>query len=233
MVKNKIISGASKLVMAALLIISCNQEKNALIFEEVDGIVAVEAEHYYEQTLDEVRKWYIIKDGEEANILPDPDPGHASAASGKAYIELLPDTRVTHDDELVNDENFSYEAGKMAIISYQVYFNTPGKYYVWARAFSTGTEDNGVHVGINDTWPESGKRMQWIEKNKWAWESKQRTEQNHLGEPELLYLEVPEKGLHKISFSMREDGFELDKWIMSLKYEKPEGEGIPERIFTK
>lgn len=103
----------------------------------------------------------------------------------------------------------------MAIISYKVHFNTPGKYYVWARIFSTGTEDNGLHVGIDGEWPASGRRMQWTKKRRWAWGSKQRTQKVHTGVKHLLFLEIKEPGLHTISFSMREDGTEFDKWIMT------------------
>ena len=32
---------------------------------------------------------------------------------------------------------------------YEVHFNTPGTYGLWARAFSTTSEDNGLQFGIN------------------------------------------------------------------------------------
>lgn len=48
---------------------------------------------------------------------------------------------------------------------------------------------------------------------------------NHCGEPERIFLEVKTTGWHTIHFSMREDGFEFDKFVLSKKYEKPEGEG--------
>jgi hypothetical protein len=47
-----------------------------------------------------------------------------------------------------------------------------------------------MHVGIDGTWPETGQRMQWTGKQKWAWGSKQRTEKQHGGEPYKLYLMV-------------------------------------------
>jgi hypothetical protein len=96
------------------------------------------------------------------------------------------------------------------------HFNTPGRYYVWVKAYSTGTEDNGVHVGLNGGWPDSGQRMQWCEgKHTWHWESKQRTPQQHCGVPHLIYLDIDKSGVHEIQFSMREDGFEMDMWLMT------------------
>ena len=128
----------------------------------------------------------------------------------------MPDTRVTHDDELVKGENFSDVPGAIGSVHYKVKFNTPGRYYVWARAMSTGSEDNGLHVGLNGAWPESGQRMQWCEgKNKWTWSSAQRVPDNHCGTPNTIYLNIDEPGEYIISFSMREDGFEMDRWIIT------------------
>lgn len=119
----------------------------------------------------------------------------------------------------------------MAILHYRIYINNPGRYYVWVRAYSTGTEDNGIHVGINGEWPESGQRLQWCEgKNDWTWESKQRTQEQHCGVPELIYLDIPEAGLHDIQFSMREDGFEFDKFVLTKTYQKPSGKGPGETV---
>lgn len=85
----------------------------------------------------------------------------------------------------------------------------------------------GIHVGIDDTWPNSGKRMQWCDgKNTWHCESKQRTSANHCGEPYKIYLDVNTPGVHKISFSMREDGFEFDKWLLTQERSyRPAGAG--------
>jgi hypothetical protein len=58
--------------------------------------------------------------------------------------------------------------------------------------------------------------MQWCEgKNQWTWASKQRTDANHCGEPYHIFLDVDTKGEHTVQFSMREDGFEFDKFILT------------------
>ena len=185
-----------------------------VVFEEVDGVVAVEAEHFCKQTLNTVRSWYVFTPGGQPKVDPDGDPPHLAGASGGAYVEILPDTRRTHGDKLIGGKNFINQPGKMAVLHYTVHFNTPGKYYVWARIFSTGTEDNGMHVGIDGTWPATGQRMQWTGKRKWVWGSKQRTAKQHSGEPYKLFLNVDKPGRHVITFSMREDGTEFDKWMM-------------------
>ncbi|MHA7058225.1 carbohydrate-binding protein [Aquimarina sp. M1] len=195
---------------------------------EQNGVVAVEAEHFESQSKTDDRQWYVL-DGSGSTPNPDPDPDHSSGASNGGYLEILPDTRVTHDDPLVNGVSFSNTAGQVAIINYKVKFTTPGKYFVWVRAYSTGSEDNGIHVGLNGTWPASGNRMQWCQgKNQWTWESKQRTNANHCGEAQQIYLDIPSAGVHTISFSMREDGFEIDKFVLSKSYTKPTGDGPAE-----
>lgn len=203
------------------------------VFEEVGGMVAVEAEHFAEQTKSEVRCWYIHTDKQTPDVKPDLDENHAEGASGKAYIEVLGETRVTANDKLIEGENFTGNAGTIAVLSYRVYFNTPGRYYVWVRACSTGAEDNSVHLGIDGTWPETGRRMQWCEgKKTWRWESKQRTESQHCGEPYKIYLDVKEAGLHTVQFSMREDGFEMDKFLLTQNREfvRPEDAGPAEKV---
>ncbi len=207
--------------------------RTEMAFEERNGLVAVEAEHFTRQTRAQTRRWHVVTAEETPSVQPDGDDNHAATASGQAYVEVLPDTRRTHDDKLIAGENFSNQAGQMAVLSYPVHFTTPGRYYVWVRAYSTGSEDNGLHVGLNGTWPPSGQRLQWCDgKNAWRWESKQRTEQVHCGEPYKIYLDITEPGMHSISFSMREDGFEFDKWLMTTDrdFPRPEDKGPASRV---
>ncbi|MBJ7880649.1 DUF5060 domain-containing protein [Gelidibacter salicanalis] len=193
------------------------QLKDAKPFEETDGYIKIEAEAYqYESNNGTKRNWYVRNINDSIPI-PEKNPtNHSSTANGNMYIEALPDTRITHDDELILGENFFPIAGVGGVVSYKVNFKSAGKYYVWARAFSSGTEDNGVHVGIDEEWPESGARMQWCQdKNQWAWSSAQRVPDNHCGVPNTVYLEINEVGEHLVSFSMREDGFEMDSFILT------------------
>ncbi len=194
-------------------------------------MIAVEAEAFFKQTDTEVRAWYLTSAGDAPDVEPDGDPPHVDGASGGVYLEILPDTRRSHDDKLIAGENFSNMPAPMATLYYKVFINTPGRYYVWARLYSTNTEDNGLHVGIDGKWPASGSRMQWTAKNQWFWDSKQRTQEVHVGVPGLLFLDIEEPGEHVIMFSMREDGTEFDKWLMTLDpdFARPEGTG-PEPI---
>jgi len=114
------------------------QTTSTKIYEEKNGFLKVEAEGFYKQTNTTIRKWHILSEKGET-------------ASGKKSIKILPDTRVTHGDKLIVGKNFSNEPGKLAVVHYKVNITTPGRYYIWARIYSAGSEDNGMHVGI-DGW---------------------------------------------------------------------------------
>ncbi|WP_417745380.1 DUF5060 domain-containing protein [Rosistilla oblonga] len=201
---------------------------DSVVFAEADGMLAVEAEHFFQQTSDDVRGFYLTHSDQTPSAGPDGDPPHVAGASGGAYLEILPDTRRDHGDKLIKGENFSPQAGAMAVLHYKVQIANPGRYYVWVRAHSTGTEDNGLHVGIDGQWPESGQRLQWCDgKRSWRWESKQRTDAQHCGEPHKIFLDIDKPGEHVIQFSMREDGFEFDKWLITRdrEFTRPAGVG--------
>jgi len=169
--------------------------------QNADPAITVEAESFLRQERTEVRRWEVLQ---------------GLDASGGAYLQALPDTRRTHDDKLIKGENFSDEPGQLAVLTYRVNFPAAGRYYVWVSAYSTGTEDNGIHVGLNGDWPESGRRMQWCEgKKQWTWASKQRTAANHCGETGRIWLDVPSAGAHTVQFSLREDGFRFDRFRLT------------------
>ena len=175
---------------------------NRSFTQQTEADLEVEAEDYAELLKQEKRQWEIRND--------------TSASAGK-YIFITPDTRVSHDDSLHNGVNFSNKPGEICLVTYNINFKKPGRYYVWVMAKSTGTEDNSVHVGLNGVWPETGARMQWCQgKHKWWWESKQRTQKEHCGVPYQIYVDIDKPGLHTIQFSMREDGFKMDKFLLTL-----------------
>ncbi|WP_299554144.1 DUF5060 domain-containing protein [Seonamhaeicola sp.] len=197
------------------VVFNLNDElKDAEAFEEKDGLLAVEGEGFhYNSNNGSPRKFYVHKKGGKFPFTKHDD--HTKGASGEAYIEAMPDTRKTHDDKLIVGENFFPIPGIGGMVSYKVKINRPGTYYVWVRAFSTGPEDNGLHVGVDGEWPESGQRIQLCKgKHQWTWSSAQRVPENHCGYPQTITLTFDKADEYIISFSMREDGFELDKWML-------------------
>jgi hypothetical protein len=110
----------------------------------------------------------------------------------------------------------------MAIASYKVDFPMAGRYYVWVRTFNRGSEDNSVHVGLNGEWPESGARMQFCPgRNQWYWDNRQRTIDDHCGVIGGIWIDVPSAGEHTVELSMREDGFVMDAFYLTLSSQMP------------
>jgi len=148
----------------------------------------------------------------------DPDGNHSDQASGSTYLELLPDVRVTHEDPFGPPTAYWGRGGQGPDAHYQVNFPEPGRYYVHVRAYSTGTEDNGMHVGIDGTWPASGQRMQFCSASKraWWWSSAQRDAGGNgsCGVEKTIWLDVDSAGMHTVSISAREDGFEIDRFAL-------------------
>ena len=205
-----------------------------VIFEEKDGFLAVEAEYFFKQSKSEVREWFRTTKTELPSVGRDDDPQHCYGASNNAYLEILPDERVTHSDKLKRGENFSEIPGLMGIVHYKVKINNPGRYYVWVRAFATGGEDNGLHVGLNNEWPEHGQRMQWCDgRGHWTWGSKQRTQEEHCGIPHGIYLDIESEGVHEVQFSMREDGFEFDKFVLTTDIDFVPIENGPQTVLAQ
>ncbi|MDC9526766.1 hypothetical protein PSH54_14905 [Pseudoalteromonas sp. Angola-30] len=203
-------------IVIASFIASTTHTSAGQVYHENSDFVVIEAENFLTQHLDDKRRWLVFSKNTPAHNFVDADQAHYHDASNGSYIEILPDTRSNHHEALVRNENFTNDAGTMAVLSYPVYFETPGRYYAWARAYSTGSEDNGVHLGINGQWPESAKRLQLCEgKHAWTWSSAQRVNTNHCGTPNTIFVDIPHKGVHTIMVSMREDGFELDKLLLT------------------
>lgn len=194
------------------------------VFQEKDGVVFIEAEQFRAQSLSDKRAWHITSAQATPEIDADGDPVHLDGASSGAYVELLPDTRRTHGDKLINGENFINEGGKMAVLSYKVQIKTPGRYYVWARVYSTTSEDNGLHFGLDSAWPASGARWQTTQKHGWHWDCRQRTTKVHTGVLLQLWLDIETAGEHDLLMSMREDGTEVDRIALARDIEwRPDG----------
>ena len=197
-------------------------------FIEFGGRVVVEAEHYESKTADVTgtRAWYV-QQGASSGPGPDPDPFH-TGASGNAYVECKPDTRVTHSDPF-EPGSFYNSTLEGARLNYRIYFQTPGTYWVWVRTQSTGTEDNGIHVGVNGSIPATGWRIQWCGGG-WRWSNAQRDSGGSAcGVNGTIRVTIPSAGEHVISFWQREDGCEMDRFLLtnSSNYE-PSGIGPAE-----
>jgi hypothetical protein len=61
-----------------------------IVFAEKNGMVAVEAEHYFKQTGTDKRAFYLTTSEQNPSVQPAGDPPHVASASGGAYLEVCP-----------------------------------------------------------------------------------------------------------------------------------------------
>lgn len=200
-----------KYLLAPLAMFCLNWSSAALSADF--AFVRIEAEDFTSKS----DRWVLTSPDSTPDVQPDPDPPHNGNASGNANLELLPDSRVTHADDVVNggiDGNFWGGPGGGPRIDYDVFVPEAGRYFVYVKTYSTGTEDNGIHVGVNGTLPQSGQRIQICSKHNWFWTSGQRTDADHCGVTKTIWLDFPEAGVNTVTFFAREDGFEIDQFLL-------------------
>ena len=191
--------------------------------QRTDDYVAVsfEAEDYDDKGL----RWVHTRSN-TAQQEVDPDGNHSSSASGGEYMEVLPDFRVTHDDPF-HPSGSLWDAFKGPELTYTINFPEAGRYFVHVRAYSTGSEDNGAHVGLNGDFPPQARRMQWCRgKNKWTWSSAQRDSggAGSCGLEKTVYLDVPSGGVHEVNLQagQRAESFFLDHQSCVLRVQPPQ-----------
>ncbi len=181
-----------------------------LVFGSRGGQIAVEAECFFRQTATDVRAWHITSAADTPDVGRDIDPPHLAGAVGEAYIEVLPDTGNDPVGPRAG-ESISDKPGEMAVVEYAIEVDQPGKYYIWARACGTDGDDNTLHFGLDGTWPDSSARMHSFGGQKWTWACRHR---QHKGK---IFVEIPTAGRHVIAVSMREDGCELDRFVLTCE----------------
>jgi len=198
-------------VTAGFLAVPISLQAETVMQTEDYIAVGFEAEEYDNKGL----RW-VRTQSNTAQQEVDPDGNHSSSASGGVYLEVLPDFRVTGEDEF-HPSGSLWNAFQGPELTYTINFPEAGRYYAHLRAYSTGSEDNGAHIGINDDFPPQARRIQWCRgKNQWTWSSAQRDSGGNgsCGREKTVYLEVPTAGTHTINVQAREDGYEVDRIVL-------------------
>ena len=197
----------------ALLAASLTLPLHAENTVQTNDYVAVwfEAEEYDSKGI----RW-VLTDANTGQTEDDPDGNHSGSASGGKYLEVLPDYRVTEEDEFHPDGSLwdAFQGPELTFNSIE--FPEAGRYYVHLRAYSTGSEDNGAHIGIAGDFPPQARRMQWCAgKHQWTWSSAQRDSggSGSCGREKTVYIDIPTPGSHEINIQAREDGFEVDRIV--------------------
>ncbi|MFK7853967.1 MAG: hypothetical protein AB8B79_07640 [Granulosicoccus sp.] len=209
-------SSVAKAVLLAFAVVCLHAPAAQANTRVTDEYIAIDFEAETFVSSDE--RWVLTVPG-TPQTADDPDPNHSDLAIGNAYLEVLPDIRVTHADPTSPPVAFWSNPGIGPTLEYEVDFPEAGRYHVHVRALSTGTEDNGIYVGLNDDWPASGLRLQFCTAGQgWRWSSRQRDSGNNgpCGVEKTIWVTVENPGINTVKFSAREDGFEIDH-VMLIK----------------
>jgi hypothetical protein len=122
----------------------------------------------------------------------------AGGFSGAGYMSSEPDDGT--------NQNTNYIAMSPEL-EYFVNFSNAGTYYVWLRVYGSGSSDNSAHAGYDDTGPSSSDRIEVTTFNSWVW-----TKSTMDGVDATIPFSL---GIHKLNIWEREDGFFVDKIILT------------------
>jgi arylsulfatase A-like enzyme len=160
-------------------------------------MIVVEAEHYHQRENRGGQGWEFVS------------LRHSSAGES---LQALPNNGTNYQD--------NYQA-LSPHLEYEVSIDTPGRYYVWARARGSNNSNDSLHVGLDGQAPLSGRRLEQIF-DYWGWTSVRDTGGR-------AYVDVAATGVHTFDVWMREDGVIVDKFILTTDASfTPRGQGLVE-----
>ncbi len=177
-------------------------------FQEADGQVVMEAEHYTA---------VVDRSGDAWTSQAEPE-----GFSGDAAMAALPDDGTRLRVDLANT------APEM---SFDVDFITTGTYYVWLRAWAPDIRGKAMFVGLdgvqaNDGISAGGAGAWQDGVLEWTWSNSGRTGAQ-------VVIEVTDPGVHTLQVWMGDDGVIVDKIIMTTDSGfVPTDEGPPESPFN-
>ena len=94
--------------------------------------------------------------------------------------------------------------------TYNIDFTTTGTYNLWLRGYADTNSDNSVHFGINGTPASTADRVETDPSivDQWTW-----TNDTRDGATATITITTP--GTYTLNMWMREDGFRIDKIILT------------------
>ncbi|MGF1632303.1 MAG: fibronectin type III domain-containing protein [Phycisphaerae bacterium] len=156
-------------------------------YQQVNGLVTFEAEHYDAIVAGSTDAWSLIT--------------HSSASSGEGMFSG-PDNGTTLDGS-----NAQVNSPRL---DYRVTFTSAGTHYVWVRGRAGGSSrgsSDTVHVGLDGVLLASSDRMSGFQTSfSWRKSTMDRARAT---------IVIPAAGTYTINLWMREDGFVADKVLLT------------------
>ena len=121
----------------------------------------------------------------------------------------------SNDDAMVTTPDEGQLAGtpqNTPMLSYMVYFNYPGRHYIWIRGLGDSNKlgvgnSDSVQIGLNGTLADTAYRIDQFPAS-WTWS------RHTPGDP-VASLNVVNAGVNMVNIWMREDGLAIDKFIIT------------------
>lgn len=158
------------------------------------GLTCIEAEHYYD-----------AKQAADGHVWV---PLSSRAGfSGTGYMSALPDSGANNNTAATQTNG--------PRLDFQVMFALTGRNYIWLRGAdpNAGGSGDSVHAGIDGVIPASATRIDGAPTfdvaTGWNWVG------NIQGDTRA-FIEVTNTGIHTVSLWMREDGFSVDKIVLTI-----------------
>ncbi|MEM8484765.1 MAG: hypothetical protein AAF564_04415 [Bacteroidota bacterium] len=169
-------------------------------FDAQKGRVVIEAEHFDGERSYNNQRWTVQRD--------------RSGYTGQGAIVVSPDRGVRIRSRYNK---------RSPEVTYPVYFEDPGRYYIWMRVWADNNNSNSVHLGINGAANRSSSYIGTDTYRTWVW-TQQRQDSD-----DAARIDVPSAGMKELNVWMREDGFYIDRIILTKdRNYRPEGSGPPE-----
>lgn len=154
--------------------------------QSTSGLLVVEAENHTAKTNKGIHQWVTI-------------PG--VSGNGTQDVHSEPDQNVRYDD------NYTGYAPRL---DYDVFFEKTGTHYLWVRGRmppAGGTSSDSIHGGLDGTAPATAKALT-LSSTSYGWT-------NDLMSGGRAKLEVASAGPHTVNLWMREDGFIIDRILLT------------------
>lgn len=154
-------------------------------FQEISGVVVMEAENFDKNIPRGSKSWSLKTDNYKKYL-------------GKGFMNAGPNTGT------VVDTGISETSPQLV---YPVSFSTTGTYNIWIRGRGANSNDDSVHTGLNGSVPASGPSKVGAFASSWEWRRGAPD-----GPPVTLTVSKP--GIQTLHLWMREDGFEVDRIML-------------------
>lgn len=168
-----------------------------------DHLIVLEAEHAHAN----------VAAGGTAWVLTTESPGFA----GSGALASLPNS----------GRNVNIDTTQAPHLDFTVEFVTTGTHYIWVRGLGDSppgpSANDSVNVGLDATLPATSDRIGngWVAENGFVWA-------NGTFEDPPARFEVTTLGEHQINFWMREDGFIVDRILLTTNPDYRPGEPLTE-----